>query len=324
MSFHEGRLEEGDPAGRPLSASRSLRRPRAVLFAAGVLLVGLATAALPWARAALQAMEDLHPRRVAVDRSESQRMDLREVRFPAQDGVVLRGWYQPPANGAVVLLTHGHGATRQQMLGHAALLLRHGFGVLLFDLRAHGESDGDLATSGDQERRDVEGAMAFIQAQPDARDASIGAIGFSAGGIALAEVAARDRRIGAVVLEATAPTLEENLRADYPRNWFLQRSVGILVHRLGGVRVDDVRPIDRLCSISPRPLLLIYGSDDPGFPAATGKRMFDASCEPRSLWIVPGGLHGGFLELWPEEFERRVVPFLRDALSMRPRGAGPE
>ncbi|MBE9471816.1 MAG: hypothetical protein IMY75_06905 [Chloroflexi bacterium] len=36
--------------------------------------------------------------------------------------------------------------------------------------------------------------------------------------------------------------------------------------------------------------------------------------EPKDLWIVPGCGHGGYLQVAPEEWERRVVTFLDEAL----------
>lgn len=311
----------------PTTAPRVPRRvlggaPRSRLLGVALLvaLVVAAGAITVWVRAAVYAFRDMHPPRVAVDGANPGRLGLRDVEFQASDGVTLRGWYGEPAEPVVVLLVHGHRASREQLLGQANLLRRRGAGVLLFDLRAHGESGGDLATSGDLERRDVEAAMAFIRRQPETQGAAIGAIGFSVGAIALAEVAARDKGIAAVVLEAVFPTLEDTIDSDYPSRRPLERYVGVLVHRLGGVHVDEVRPADRLCAIAPRPLLLVFGAADPGLPPALRKRMLDAACDPKELWVVPGAGHGHFLEAQPEEFERRVVPFLLSALRRERKG----
>ncbi len=285
-----------------------LRAGLAVAFALALALT------IIYGRTVAVALRDLHPRRAPVDRALEPRLGVRPVAFPSADGVDLRGWYRPPGNGAVVLLVHGQGGSRQQMADQAEVLVRHGFGVLLFDLRAHGESGGDLATSGDRERRDVEGALAFLRARPEVERGRIGAVGFSNGAIAVAEVAARDPGILAVVLEAAPPSAEEDVWADYPKDRPLERSVGVLVHRLSGVDVGSVRPIDRLCAIAPRPILLVYGELDPGFPPATARRMRDAACGPRELWLVPGVGHGGYPARHPEEFERRLVGFLRAAL----------
>ena len=64
------------------------------------------------------------------------------VEFDAADGLKLSGWYAPSRNGAAVVLVHGGGGNRTGPLDHAQLLRRHGYGVLLYDSRGRGESDG--------------------------------------------------------------------------------------------------------------------------------------------------------------------------------------
>ena len=54
-----------------------------------------------------------------------------------------------------VLLFHGVADNRMGVLGFADFLLRHGYGVVMMDSRAHGESGGTQATYGWQERGDV-------------------------------------------------------------------------------------------------------------------------------------------------------------------------
>src|SRR6266436_2051220 len=74
----------------------------------------------------------------------------------ASDGVILRGWkVRPPApNGDWVLLYHGVSDNRTGDTGHAEILLRHGYSLVMMDSRAHGESGGDMATYGWKERYD--------------------------------------------------------------------------------------------------------------------------------------------------------------------------
>ena len=305
------------------SGVRPRRASRAWRIAAALAALLLAWPGVICARAIRTALRDLYPVRAPVDREAAARSGLRDVTFQAADGVTLRGWFRPPVNGATVVLAHGWGGSRQQMLSHAAVLVRNGFGVLLFDFRAHGESGGRMTTSGDREQLDVSAAVSFASRQPGVRPERLGAVGYSMGGTALVEVAARDHSFAALMLEAVPPTLEEDMRADYQRGRPLAPLVGFLVYRLAGVDVHGPRPIDRLCGLGPRPVLLVYGTEDPAFPAAVGRRMLAAACAPKELWVVPGGGHGGFLELAPDEFERRMVGFFSASLVAAPARAPP-
>jgi dipeptidyl aminopeptidase/acylaminoacyl peptidase len=58
------------------------------------------------------------------------------------DEVELAGWYLPSRNGAAVVLLHGAGSTRSDVLDEAAVLALNGFGVLMIDARGHGDSGG--------------------------------------------------------------------------------------------------------------------------------------------------------------------------------------
>jgi fermentation-respiration switch protein FrsA (DUF1100 family) len=79
--------------------------------------------------------------------------------------------------------------------------------------------------------------------------------------------------------------------------------------RRSGVDVDGIRPIDDLCAISPRPLLLIYGGLDADVPPGTAQAMFDAACEPAELWVVEGAAHQNYAEVAPEAYAARLLSF---------------
>src|SRR5512141_2874574 len=62
-------------------------------------------------------------------------LSYEDVSLLTHDGLTLRGWYVPSHNVAAIILLHGYGGNRLEMLDRAALLARHGYGVLLYDER---------------------------------------------------------------------------------------------------------------------------------------------------------------------------------------------
>lgn len=286
-------------------------KPRPVLALAAVI-AALVLAALTAAAAVRVPLRDMHPPRVRVDPSRRPGA-FRDVAFRTPDALLLRGWYAPPRNGAVVVLAHGHGANRTQLLPQAEALAAAGFGVLLFDFRAHGESEGSLATSGDAETGDVEAAVAFVRRQEAGRPVAVGALGLSMGAMAIAHVGARDRALRAFVLESAPPTLEVAIRAQHASPRSLAAALDVRLHRLAGIHVDRVRPVDELCGFSPRPVFLVYGAEDPDYHE-TGALMAAAACDPKSLWIVPGSGHVPTDPRTLAELDRRVVAFFKSAL----------
>jgi len=164
----------------------------------------------------------------------------------ASDGVMLRGWLVRPdhPNGNWVLLFHGVADNRVGVIGQSEFLLRAGYGVVMMDARAHGASEGPIATYGWLERNDTRAILDVLvrtvqgpyidekirtgqwklekddnpdpkkllvryPLPPDAPIQHIFALGESMGaGIAL-QSAAADPRIEAVVAEASFANMKE-------------------------------------------------------------------------------------------------------------------
>ncbi|MGC1482855.1 MAG: alpha/beta fold hydrolase, partial [Candidatus Acidiferrum sp.] len=75
----------------------------------------------------------------------------------APDGIMLRGWKVSPPNpnGNWILLFHGVADNRVGVVSQSEFLLRAGYSVVMMDARAHGASEGQLATYGWLERNDT-------------------------------------------------------------------------------------------------------------------------------------------------------------------------
>jgi uncharacterized protein len=88
----------------------------------------------------------------AVTGSTREDFDVR-----APDGVLLRGWKVRPQNpsGNWVLLFHGVADNRVGVIGQSEFLLHAGYSVVMMDARAHGASEGPVATYGWLERNDT-------------------------------------------------------------------------------------------------------------------------------------------------------------------------
>ena len=107
-----------------------------------------------------------------------------ELRLAAPGEPDLAGWLREgsPECGPVMLL-HGRGATKLQMLGRARLLNASGFPVVLFDLSGHGESGGEIVDGSRNRHADVARIVAALEERFP--DRPMGAIGLSLGAAAL-------------------------------------------------------------------------------------------------------------------------------------------
>ena len=101
-------------------------------------------------------------------------------------GSTLRGWYVPSRNGAAVIAFPGRKGPQR----HCRMLARHGYGVLLFDRRGEGASDGDPNSYGWGGEKDIRAAVDFLRHRADVDPERIGGIGFSVGDELMIQAAA--------------------------------------------------------------------------------------------------------------------------------------
>lgn len=251
-----------------------------------------------------------------LDRSQATKEDF-VVQAP--DGVNLNGWKvrARAKNGDWILLFHGVSDNRTGVLGHAELLLRHGYNVVMMDSRAHGESGGAMATYGWKERYDTVAITNALYSSENVRH--LGALGVSMGAAIALQSAAAEPRIEAVIAEDPFANLRE-VSYDYgglhfspflgktlfrPATIFAMRELA----KAGGFLPDEVSP-EKAVAARPFPVLLICGTRDRTIPCRHAKDIYQRASGPKELWIVEGAEHASGLGRAPAEYENRVVEFL--------------
>ena len=125
------------------------------------------------------------------------------VTLRTSDGLRLSGWYVPSRNRAAIVIVHGGGGDRMGALRHASMLAAAGFGVLVYDARGRGESQGAPEAYGWTWRRDIDAAVQFLQHRRDVDRTRIGALGLSTGADVLVEYAAHHHELRAVVADGS-------------------------------------------------------------------------------------------------------------------------
>jgi pimeloyl-ACP methyl ester carboxylesterase len=250
-------------------------------------------------------------------------LSFENVTFDTSDGVTLSAWYMPSTNDAAVVLRHGAGSTRSDVLPQAMVVARHGYGVLLADARGHGLSEGRAMDFGWFGDADISAAVTFLSDRPDVDPARIGVVGMSMGGEEAIGGAASDPRIRAVVAEgATGRTdADERWLSDvYGTRGTVQEGIELLRYSLADLLTSAPKPISLSAAIdvaSSTPFLLIAAgtvSDE----RHVAENLELSAPSQVAVWVVPGSAHTHGLIVAPTEWEQRVVAFLDRHI-----GAGP-
>ena len=109
-----------------------------------------------------------------------------------EDQVTLAGWYAPPANGAVILVLHGAGGSREELRLMQICSYATATAYWPWTCGDMGGAAAGRNRLGWQGTRDVGAALAYLQARPEVK--AIGGLGLSMGGEALLGAASGIRR----------------------------------------------------------------------------------------------------------------------------------
>jgi alpha-beta hydrolase superfamily lysophospholipase len=278
----------------------------------------------------------------------------------APDGVMLRGWKvsAPQPNGSWVLLFHGVADNRVGVIGQSEFLLRAGYGVVMMDARAHGSSEGPVATYGWLERNDTRAVIDALVADPLvyrakpvtlAPSSSVNsstsftsstsstsafhlfALGESMGAAIALQSAATDPRIEAVVAEASFASLHEASYDYAGLRWspllgktFFAPFSWTLLYRgesLARFHAAEVSP-EKSVAARAFPVFLICDEKDVALPCRHTQSIYAAARGPKQLWVVPGAFHTAALGFQPVEFRRRVLAFFASVASAQNSNSG--
>src|SRR5215216_1350517 len=188
----------------------------------------------------------LHPQRniATGDLLRANGIEFQDIELITEDGVKLSAWYTPPQNGAVILVAHGYGDKRPE--DFYLLFASHGYGVIAWDFRAHGKSEGEFSSLGYYEMLDAKAALDFVLAQPGVKH--VGAWGGSMGAVTMIRAAVHYPEIEALVADSPFATLQDEMDLQVP--FPIMRSlIRFFAERESGVSLDLVRPVDDIAQI---------------------------------------------------------------------------
>ena len=236
------------------------------------------------------------------------------VEFPSTDGVRLSAWWVPVEGSSLAaVLVPGWGGYKfdEHLLQTLPVYHDAGYGVLLLDLRAQGESDGTRRTLGYREVRDVRGALAWLRRQGYAPDQVV-LHGWSMGG-ATALRAAPGTGVAAVIEEAGYADLPILLKGEIPEFVRFGRPLRPAILLAGRLFPDfdpwDVVPKKEAAKLSEEgiPLFVLHSTQDNIVPYEQA-RLFAAAYPDAHVWKLEGYAH---VEAYQHpEYAQRLRAFL--------------
>ena len=217
-----------------------------------------------------------HPSRILQATGAELGRPFEDVRFRAQDGVELNGWFFPadpnqPRASLAVLLCHGNGGNISHRLDMAQALLSTGVSVFLFDYRGYGRSQGHPSEEGTY----LDGAAAYRWLeQKGFSGGRILLYGESLGGGVAAELATRLACAG-LILQSTFTSI-----ADIGADLFPWLPVRWLAH----IEYDTLGKLPRLHV----PVLVMHSPADRLIRFRHARLNFAAANDPKLFCELAG------------------------------------
>lgn len=240
------------------------------------------------------------------------------------EGYRLYGWFidaEKEYKGTIIYL-HGVGDNKMSGLPLAKLFHDRGFNVVMYDSRAHGESEGKYCTFGYYEKYDVVKAIDWtieherVNGRVGGR---IGVFGTSMGAAIAIQAAGIEHRIEAVVAEGCFTNLR-TITVDYQKRllrlpWHFLRNIAIKrAEGMAKFRHHDVSPLKAVPGVR-APILFIHGTADTYIKYQYSQKLYAAANQPKELFLVDFANHTDVHSVGKSEYEEKIIGFFERTLA---------
>lgn len=280
------------------------------LTIAGLLMTVVILLAIPvvWGYQTMYGLT--HANCIAMPAPDQYGLPYEAVTFPSGD-LTLPAYFIPASTAATVIIAPPFNQDHGGQIDYARVFHNEDLNVLVLGSRV---CLGQPTTLGYAEGDDVTAAYTYLITRPGIDPERVSAHGFSAGGAAALYGTARNPQIRAVSAMGNYHDMERSVGANDPSLPFILRLhlAGLrLGYRSGtGIPLSQLKPVNIMDDINPRPVLLIYGTEEPQIDG----RALEAAATNGTLWEVLGVGHGGYLQAYPEDTQRILGGFHADAL----------
>jgi dipeptidyl aminopeptidase/acylaminoacyl peptidase len=256
-----------------------------------------------------------NPRRPIYFTPQDYGLNFQNIEFNTEDGLKLKGWLViNNETSPTVIICHGFGTSRSDVLVLADFIERGGYNILLFDFRGHGESQGWYTSFGYLEQKDLKAALEFLKLNPNIKTKIFGVLGVSMGGSVAIMTAAKTEDIRAVVADSPYVDLDTSiirharLLLNLPFS-FLGR-LAVFSYRLRFfIDSSKISPLKEISKISPRAVMIISGAKDKRMPSLDAERLYLNAGYPKDFFLTISAGHTESYWQNREEYERRVLDF---------------
>ena len=238
-----------------------------------------------------------------------------DVYITSEDGLKLHGTLFPaPDNGKkYVIGIHGFQSHAwNEYAPHIEFYRSIGFGMLLPDDRAHGESEGEYITMGVKDRRDCISWAKYL-VERFGEDTKILLHGVSMGGATVLSASGEadlPSQVLGTVSDCGFSSARESFACQIERLYhippaFIVRVCQWYAKHKAGFDFMEARPIDQVRHAKV-PILFVQGKDDVMVPEFMARKLYEACSSEKKLLVVENANHAESIALDPEGYHEGI------------------
>ena len=246
------------------------------------------------------------------------------------------GWFLSRDRAApAIILSHGYGSNRSDLLTLAFELWKAGYHVLVYDMRGHGESPVKWSGLGTYEKDDLLSAVKFLKERKNESgqlllDGRVGFYGVELGGYVSLVASAQDPMVKAVAVDSVYPDvahfINTRLKTIVGSNGIGNRLVDSpwtgrlseLAMQVYLLRREDSAPaVESVSAATGRRFLFITAKDTGVYDTMT-RELYDMTKSPKELVEVERSRMSRLYEKSSSAYDARVVAFFQQAIPLAP------
>lgn len=224
----------------------------------------------------------------------------------------------------IIFLSGIHNPSVTAFFGHAKMLKENNYGSILVEMRAHGESEGEVISLGYKEYLDTKAAVEYITEKY--KDIPIVVYGLSMGGAtainAIGEIEEIDGLISMSAYSSWEDVFYDNMiNMGAPKAYADIQKPFVKIYSTFkyGLKSFNISPINEIKKLGKRPALIIHSRGDSQVSYQNFERIMDKAPSHVESWVKEGDLHfiledeNYFLNPQDDkEYSERIITFLNN------------
>jgi alpha-beta hydrolase superfamily lysophospholipase len=296
----EQALKEIELQGQKKGKRKGRRIKKILIITVSILLFLFFITLLVLPPVIMNDMVNLHVDFKETFHASDYNLTAKDLELTTSDGVKISAHevYTENPKAVIIIISGIHNPSVTAFYGHAKFFKEHGYASILYDMRAHGDSEGDTVCLGYKEHLDTKAVVEYIKADDRYQEVPIVVFGVSMGGAtainSIGEISEIDGLISSSAYASWEDAFYDNMvYMGAPKGYaFVQKPfVKLYTNLKYGFDTAKITPEKEIKKLGDRPALIMHSKGDTQVPYRSYEQIMKNAPEHVETWVREGDLH---------------------------------